>query len=72
MSEFKFFITATRNGKTAYYNAFDLMVNPNVLLTTPDLASAFPFTVRQAAESRMAWLKNRFPEYEYAITEQPS
>ena len=65
-----YLITATRNGQTAYYNAFDLMVNPNVLLTTKDVDSACPYKVLQAAESRVAWLKNRFTEYEYEIEEK--
>jgi hypothetical protein len=60
-------ITATINGKTKYYNAFDLMVKPNVLLTTPHLDSAFECKTIEKAEEWKAWLEKKFPEYSYEI-----
>lgn len=60
-------ITATQNGHTAYYCAFDLLHKPYTLLTTKDIQSAFICKTMEKAQEWKTWLEGKFPEYSYDI-----
>ncbi|PSR54144.1 hypothetical protein AHMF7605_11745 [Adhaeribacter arboris] len=63
----EYIITAIKDEETKYYCAFDLMVKPNVLQTTPHLDSAFEFKSLEKAEGWKDWLEKKFPEFSYKI-----
>ncbi len=62
-------ITTTHHNQTRYYNAFNLMVNPPVLQTTPNLESAYTFATETKAQEWKDRLEKMFPEYEFQIHE---